>query len=190
VLVVGATTVIQHCSARRKARRPWLTQLLKRKSPKLAAVALANKDRLGIAWKLMGYRRKLRRKKRRPPRVGSRSLEDQPVHGEQLQRAELSQETCKMMSRWCDQSIPERETFRIFQVAPLEVAVSVLELFVAGNHLGQRSCASATNRPEHMDASDLIKHCKNISAPCRRPKRLHTSVRSLALTGPVSGNSS
>jgi transposase len=51
VLVVGATAVIQ------KARRggpasPWLTQLLKRKSPKLAAVALANKM-ARIAWKLM-----------------------------------------------------------------------------------------------------------------------------------------
>ena len=39
------------CSARRKAVA-WLTQLLKRKSPKLAAVALANKT-ARIAWKLM-----------------------------------------------------------------------------------------------------------------------------------------
>jgi transposase len=31
---------------------PWLTQLLKRKSPKLAAVALANKT-ARIAWKMM-----------------------------------------------------------------------------------------------------------------------------------------
>ena len=51
VLVVGATTVIQH--AQRGGRpSPWLTQLLKRKSPKLAAVALANKT-ARIAWKLM-----------------------------------------------------------------------------------------------------------------------------------------
>src|SRR5450755_2504768 len=51
VLVVGATAVIQH--ARRGGRAsPWLTELLKRKSPKLAAVALANKM-ARIAWKLM-----------------------------------------------------------------------------------------------------------------------------------------
>src|SRR5271170_2737722 len=51
VLVVGATTVIQH--AQRGGRpSPWLTQLLKRKPPKLAAVALANKT-ARIAWKLM-----------------------------------------------------------------------------------------------------------------------------------------
>ena len=50
-LVVGATTVIQH--AQRGGRpSPWLTQLLRRKSPKLAAVALANKT-ARIAWKLM-----------------------------------------------------------------------------------------------------------------------------------------
>jgi transposase len=51
VLVLGATTVIQH--AQRGGRQsPWLTQLLKRKPPKLAAVALANKT-ARIAWKLM-----------------------------------------------------------------------------------------------------------------------------------------
>jgi transposase len=51
VLVVGATAVIQH--VRRGGRAsPWLTELLKRKSPKLAAVALANKM-ARIAWKLM-----------------------------------------------------------------------------------------------------------------------------------------
>jgi transposase len=51
VLVVGATTVIQH--VRRGGRSsPWLTELLKRKSPKLVAVALANKM-ARIAWKLL-----------------------------------------------------------------------------------------------------------------------------------------
>jgi transposase len=51
VLVVGATAVIQH--VRRGGRSsPWLTELLKRKSPKLAAVALANKM-ARVAWKLM-----------------------------------------------------------------------------------------------------------------------------------------
>src|SRR3954470_700742 len=50
VLVVGATAVIQH--VRRGGRAsPWLAALLKRKSPKLAAVALANKM-ARIAWKL------------------------------------------------------------------------------------------------------------------------------------------
>ena len=51
VLVVGATAVIQH--VRRGGRgSPWLLDLLKRKPPKLAAVALANKM-ARIAWKLM-----------------------------------------------------------------------------------------------------------------------------------------
>jgi transposase len=51
VLVVGATAVIQQ--VRRGGRAsPWLAELLKRKSPKLAAVALANKM-ARIAWKLM-----------------------------------------------------------------------------------------------------------------------------------------
>jgi transposase len=51
VLVVGATAVIQQ--ARRGGRAsPWLAELLKRKSPKVAAVALANKM-ARIAWKLM-----------------------------------------------------------------------------------------------------------------------------------------
>jgi transposase len=51
VLVVGATAVIQH--GRRGGRgAPWIVDLLKRKPPKLAAVALANKM-ARIAWKLM-----------------------------------------------------------------------------------------------------------------------------------------
>ena len=51
VMVVGATAVIQH--VRRSGRAPHrLAELLKRKSPKLAAVALANKT-ARIAWKMM-----------------------------------------------------------------------------------------------------------------------------------------
>src|SRR4030081_360830 len=51
VLVVGATAVIQH--VRHGGRgSPWIVDLLKRKPPKLAAVALANKM-ARIAWKLM-----------------------------------------------------------------------------------------------------------------------------------------
>lgn len=50
-LVAGATAVIQH--ARRSGKgSPWLLNLLKRKPPKLVAVALANKN-ARIAWKLM-----------------------------------------------------------------------------------------------------------------------------------------
>ena len=51
VLVVGATAVIQH--VRRGGRgSSWIVDLLKRKPPKLAAVALANKM-ARVAWKLM-----------------------------------------------------------------------------------------------------------------------------------------
>jgi transposase len=52
VLVVGATAVIQHVRRSRSAASRWLVDLLKRKPPKLAAVALANKI-ARIAWKLM-----------------------------------------------------------------------------------------------------------------------------------------
>ena len=52
VLVVGATAVIQQARRGGSGRSPWLVELLKRKPPKLAAVALANKI-ARIAWKLM-----------------------------------------------------------------------------------------------------------------------------------------
>ena len=52
-LVVGATAVIQHArTGHSKHASPWLLDLLKRKAPKLAAIALANKT-ARIAWKLM-----------------------------------------------------------------------------------------------------------------------------------------
>ena len=51
VLVVGATAVIRQVRCGGRAS-PWLAELLKRKPPKLAAVALANKM-ARIAWKLM-----------------------------------------------------------------------------------------------------------------------------------------
>ena len=51
-LVVGATAVIQQAGRARGQASPWLVALLKRKPPKLAAVALANKT-ARIAWKLM-----------------------------------------------------------------------------------------------------------------------------------------
>ncbi|TCU01329.1 transposase [Rhizobium sullae] len=60
-LVVGATAVLQPIrTGRSKNASPWLRALLKRKKPKLVAVALANKI-ARIAWKLMvsgeAYRR-------------------------------------------------------------------------------------------------------------------------------------
>ena len=51
VLITGATAVIQHALRSGKAS-PWLAELLKRKPPKLAAIALANKI-ARIAWKMM-----------------------------------------------------------------------------------------------------------------------------------------
>ena len=52
VLVAGATAVIQQVQKGRGHASPWLVELLKRKPPKLAAVALANKM-ARVAWKLM-----------------------------------------------------------------------------------------------------------------------------------------
>lgn len=52
VLVAGATAVIQQAKKGRGRPSLWLVALLTRKSPKLAAVALANKT-ARIAWKLL-----------------------------------------------------------------------------------------------------------------------------------------
>jgi transposase len=52
VLVAGATAVIQQAKIGRGRPSPWLLALLKRKAPKHAAVALANKI-ARIAWKLL-----------------------------------------------------------------------------------------------------------------------------------------
>jgi transposase len=52
VLVAGATAVIRHAQRNQARVSPWLLDLLRRKPPKLAAVALANKI-ARIAWKLM-----------------------------------------------------------------------------------------------------------------------------------------
>jgi transposase len=52
ILVVGATAVIQQVRKGRGKPSPWLADLVRRKEPKLAAVALANKT-ARIAWKLM-----------------------------------------------------------------------------------------------------------------------------------------
>lgn len=52
LLVAGATSVIQQVRKGKGRYSPWLVELVKRKPPKLAAVALANKT-ARIAWKLM-----------------------------------------------------------------------------------------------------------------------------------------
>jgi transposase len=52
-LIAGATALIQHVrTGRSKTASPWLEAIVRRKSPKHAAVALANKT-ARIAWKLM-----------------------------------------------------------------------------------------------------------------------------------------
>lgn len=51
-LIVGATALLRHIRAGRRAPSPWLAALLERKPPKLVAVALANKF-ARIAWRLM-----------------------------------------------------------------------------------------------------------------------------------------
>jgi transposase len=51
LLVVGALAVVRY-AARNGTRRPWLVQLLARRTPKVAAVALANKN-ARMAWAIM-----------------------------------------------------------------------------------------------------------------------------------------
>jgi len=51
-LVVGATSVLKQARQSKGHCSPWLAELLRRKPPKLAAVALANKTGR-IVWKLM-----------------------------------------------------------------------------------------------------------------------------------------
>lgn len=52
VLIVGATAVIQQARRSRGKPSPWLARIIANKKPKVAAVALANKN-ARIAWKLM-----------------------------------------------------------------------------------------------------------------------------------------
>lgn len=51
LLVVGAVAVIRYAQ-RNGARRPWLVKLLARRTPKVAAVALANKN-ARMVWAIM-----------------------------------------------------------------------------------------------------------------------------------------
>jgi transposase len=52
LLVCGATAAIQQARRGRGHASPWLADLIKRKAPKLVAVALANRS-ARVAWKLM-----------------------------------------------------------------------------------------------------------------------------------------
>jgi transposase len=52
ILVAGATSLIQQVRKGRGHPSPWLAELVRRKPPKLAAVALANKN-ARVIWKLL-----------------------------------------------------------------------------------------------------------------------------------------
>ena len=128
--MVGATSVIQH--VRRGGRgAPWIIDLLKRKPPKLAAVALANKV-ARVAWKLMVSGQCYSAKS--APTALARAAKRSARHGEQFNcnRAEPMPGTCKETSRWCDRT-------------------RVAETILASVQVRARQQAG------HMDASDLIR---------------------------------
>jgi transposase len=54
MLVVGALSVIRRAQQVGYTRRPWLTKLLERRSTKIAAIALANKN-ARTAWAMMAH---------------------------------------------------------------------------------------------------------------------------------------
>ncbi len=54
LLVVGALSVIRRAKQVGDTRRPWLTKLLERRSTKIAAIALANKN-ARTAWSMMAH---------------------------------------------------------------------------------------------------------------------------------------
>jgi len=54
LLVVGALSVIRRAKQVGYTRRPWLTKLLERRSTKIAAIALANKN-ARTAWAMMAH---------------------------------------------------------------------------------------------------------------------------------------
>ena len=91
VLVLGATAIIQHVR-RSGLGSPWIVDLLKRKPPKLAAVALANKM-ARVAWKLMVTGERYAAKSALA-NGGERPHRDQPDRGSKLKcnRAELMPE--------------------------------------------------------------------------------------------------
>ncbi len=54
LLVVGALSVIRRAKQTGYTRRPWLAELLQRRSTKVAAIALANKN-ARTAWAMMAH---------------------------------------------------------------------------------------------------------------------------------------
>ena len=144
VLVVGATAVIQHAQRSGKAS-PWLAALLKRKPPKLVAVALAQQDgphRLEAD----GHGPKLRHDSLRPPALAERSLEISQA------RPQFNDQPCRADARTCKQTADDVIDRSPARDTPLSVMAIVGRSFVRnscrGNHLGQRSCASATTGPD------------------------------------------
>jgi hypothetical protein len=108
VLVVGATAVIRHLrnAGSQSILASWLEQLLKRKPPKLVAVALANKL-ARIAWKLMVTGETYAAKS--APAALAVAVKRSARYGEQeLPPYRADARTCKVMRRWCDQSIQDR----------------------------------------------------------------------------------
>jgi transposase len=91
VLVVGATALIQQVRQGRGHPSPWLVELLKRKPPKLAAVALANKT-ARIAWKLMVSGERYNRA-HDPARSASSEGRSAPLCGGSAQRPSLTPRT-------------------------------------------------------------------------------------------------
>ena len=108
VLVVGATAVIRHLrnAGSQSILASWLEQLLKRKPPKLVAVALANKL-ARIAWKLMVTGETYAAKS--APAALAVAVKRSARYGEQeLPPYRADARTCKVMRRWCDRSIQDR----------------------------------------------------------------------------------
>ncbi len=54
LLAVGALSVIRRVKQAGYTRRPWLAELLQRRSTKIAAIALANKT-ARTAWAMMAH---------------------------------------------------------------------------------------------------------------------------------------
>ena len=77
-MVLGPTSLLRQVRAGRgKYASPWLVNLLKRKPPKLAAVALADKI-ARIAWKMMVTGENYREPAVQPD-LACAAISDQPV---------------------------------------------------------------------------------------------------------------
>ena len=103
LLVIGATSVIQQARSGRGQHSRWLLALIKRKPPKLAAVALANKV-ARIAWKLMATGEsydaaRMEMKGHSPPntdwRTGARSPSDPELQEQMEQSVDQRYETVR-----------------------------------------------------------------------------------------------